>query len=108
MLAWIRTGIALMGFGFVVARFGIFLRELVSQSPETAHGSKKATVTGAVLVAAGVLVNVWASVRHTHMIQRLRRGEINVVGFRGPLSIGIATSIGGAIVLVILVSAFFQ
>src|SRR5260221_11451363 len=23
-LAWIRTGIALMGFGFVVARFGIF------------------------------------------------------------------------------------
>jgi putative membrane protein len=27
-LAWIRTGIALMGFGFVVARFGLFLREL--------------------------------------------------------------------------------
>jgi len=23
-LAWIRTGISLMGFGFVVARFGIF------------------------------------------------------------------------------------
>ena len=26
-LAWIRTGLALMGFGFVVARFGLFLRE---------------------------------------------------------------------------------
>ena len=25
-LAWIRTGLALMGFGFVVARFGLFLR----------------------------------------------------------------------------------
>ena len=24
-LAWIRTGLALMGFGFVVARFGLFL-----------------------------------------------------------------------------------
>src|SRR5438477_4147731 len=23
-LAWIRTGLALMGFGFVVARFGVF------------------------------------------------------------------------------------
>ena len=23
-LAWIRTGLALMGFGFVVARFGLF------------------------------------------------------------------------------------
>lgn len=28
LLAWIRTGLALMGFGFVVARFGMFLREL--------------------------------------------------------------------------------
>ena len=24
MLAWLRTGLALMGFGFVVARFGLF------------------------------------------------------------------------------------
>src|SRR5271170_3293990 len=28
MLAWIRTGLALMGFGFVVARFGLFLQEI--------------------------------------------------------------------------------
>ena len=27
-LAWIRTGLALMGFGFVVARFGLFLQAL--------------------------------------------------------------------------------
>jgi len=27
-LAWIRTGIALMAFGFVVARFGLFLQRL--------------------------------------------------------------------------------
>jgi putative membrane protein len=27
-LAWIRTGIAFMAFGFVVARFGLFLREI--------------------------------------------------------------------------------
>lgn len=26
MLAWIRTGIALMAFGFAIARFGVFLR----------------------------------------------------------------------------------
>ena len=28
LLAWIRTGLAMMGFGFVVARFGLFLHEL--------------------------------------------------------------------------------
>jgi putative membrane protein len=28
LLAWIRTGLALMGFGFVVARFGLFLQQV--------------------------------------------------------------------------------
>ncbi len=27
-LAWIRTGLGLMGFGFIVARFGVFLKQL--------------------------------------------------------------------------------
>jgi hypothetical protein len=30
LLAWIRTGLALMGFGFVFARFGLFLRDLAA------------------------------------------------------------------------------
>jgi putative membrane protein len=30
LLAWVRTGLALMGFGLVVARFGLFLREIES------------------------------------------------------------------------------
>lgn len=29
-LAWIRTGLGLMGVGFAVARFGLFLREMRS------------------------------------------------------------------------------
>jgi len=28
LLAWIRTGLALTGFGFVMARFGVFLQQL--------------------------------------------------------------------------------
>ena len=31
LLAWLRTGIALIGLGFVVARFGLFLQQLGSQ-----------------------------------------------------------------------------
>ena len=30
LLAWVRTGLAMMGFGFVVARFGMFLREIAA------------------------------------------------------------------------------
>ncbi len=32
LLAWIRTGLALMGFGFVVERFGLFLQMAAHQS----------------------------------------------------------------------------
>ena len=33
-LAWIRTGLAMMGFGFVVARFGLFLQALRIGQPD--------------------------------------------------------------------------
>jgi len=33
-LGWIRTGLALMGFGFVVARFGLFVQELQFAYPD--------------------------------------------------------------------------
>jgi putative membrane protein len=41
LLAWVRTGLAMMGFGFVVARFGLFLRELAAMqaaAPPRQHG----------------------------------------------------------------------
>jgi putative membrane protein len=37
LLAWMRTGLALMGFGFVVARFGLFLREIAAAGHVAAH-----------------------------------------------------------------------
>ena len=30
LLAWVRTSLAMMGFGFVVAKFGLFLREVAA------------------------------------------------------------------------------
>lgn len=35
LLAWVRTGLALMGFGFVVARFGLFLHEIAATRSAT-------------------------------------------------------------------------
>lgn len=36
-LAWIRTGLALMSFGFVVSRFELFLREIAGAQPDPSH-----------------------------------------------------------------------
>jgi len=38
-LAWVRTALTLMAFGFVVARFGLFLRELQIRPAEPARAS---------------------------------------------------------------------
>jgi len=80
-LAWIRTGLALMGFGFVVARFGLFLREFYAH-----EGGHKITVTGfslavgVVLVLAGVFVDVAATLHHIRLTNQLKRGEYRSEG----------------------------
>jgi putative membrane protein len=98
LLAWIRTGIALMGFGFVVARFGLFLRELVLVSGHVAAPRFDGGLVGPAVVAAGVFVNVWASVRYRSLVQRLRAG-VSDVPTTGPIVVGVASGVGGVILL---------
>lgn len=75
LLAWIRTGLALMGFGFVVARFGLFLRELETVRNVSGQLSTHSSLwVGTALVLMGVVVNVAAAIQHTRDVNRLLRG----------------------------------
>jgi uncharacterized protein (DUF302 family)/uncharacterized membrane protein YidH (DUF202 family) len=76
LLAWIRTGLALMGFGFVVARFGLFLEQLqaIRGAPSTEHLGLSLWF-GTALIAVGVLVSVLAGVHHMRLVRRLDDGE---------------------------------
>jgi putative membrane protein len=74
-LAWIRTGLGLMGVGFAVSRFGLFLRQMSAEpSHMSAHTMGFSVWSGVVLVALGVLVNVSAVVRHFQIVHELRAG----------------------------------
>lgn len=76
LLAWVRTSLAMMGFGFVVARFGLFLRELATARGATLRpGSGLSLWIGGALVILGVVVNVMAAIQHTRIIKGLERGE---------------------------------
>ncbi len=76
LLAWIRTGLALMGFGFVVARFGLFLQELqVAQRIPSLQSYGLSLWFGVALIAMGVGVNLLSAWRHTRLIQELNLGE---------------------------------
>ncbi len=76
LLAWVRTGMAMMGFGFVVARFGLFLRELASAGQRTPpHSTGVSLWVGTALVLLGVAVTTLAAVEHYRFLHRLQRGE---------------------------------
>jgi len=55
LLAWLRTGIAIMAFGFVVARFGLFLRMLRLQGGEVVASQGLSAFLGVGLVILGVM-----------------------------------------------------
>ena len=74
-LAWVRTGLALMGFGFVVDRFGLFLRQLEAlrgSSPIAPLGVSVWFGTGLLLL--GVAVNLMAAWRHRRLVRELAAG----------------------------------
>ncbi len=80
LLVWVRTSLALMGFGFVVARFGVFLREVARVGDVTLRPHPRLaamnTYTGTSLILLGVavlLISVWG---HRKYVDRLERGDL--------------------------------
>ncbi len=57
-LAWLRTGIAVMALGFVVAKFGIIIRELDTTAPTSSY--VRSSSIGIVLVLAGGFLEIMA------------------------------------------------
>lgn len=65
-LAWVRTAIAVMAFGFVIEKFDLFLRAVASQSvlaKLAPHGQKFANAAGLAFIAIGVAMIVLAGIR---------------------------------------------
>lgn len=55
-LAWVRTGITVIALGFVVAKFGIIVKEFAPNAPETSfHFS---SIIGIALVVSGTLMEL--------------------------------------------------
>ena len=110
LLAWIRTGLAMMGFGFVVARFGLFLRELASvRGVPTQQRLSVSLWVGTALVLLGVAVNLCAAAKHWKTVRRLDRGE----SIRFPaLSLGIVVagllSLLGLLVAIYLIFGLYE
>jgi putative membrane protein len=80
LLGWIRSGLTIMGFGFVVARFGLFLRLVAAQHPGVGiqHSSPApfSNLVGIALVLLGVGSMLVASVQYRSFVSALPGGDI--------------------------------
>jgi putative membrane protein len=75
LLAWQRTAIALMGFGFVVERFGLFLR-MVSNQPLTASQRGFSLWLGVGLLLIGALAAGVSALQFRSVVRSLGEQEI--------------------------------
>ena len=75
LLAWQRTAIALMGFGFVVERFGLFLR-MVSGQALTASQRGFSLWLGVALLLMGAAVSVLSALQFRSVLRGLGEKEI--------------------------------
>lgn len=95
-LAWIRTGLALMGFGFVVARFGLFLREMeAAQNIERHSGHGASLWLGIALVALGVFLNLAALARYRRYLRQLAQGILPEAKPRLETAVAVALALMG-------------
>jgi putative membrane protein len=74
LLAWVRTGLTMMAFGFVVAKFGLVIEFLSTSKQlggEVPHFDWIANVLGITFVLLGVGVIGGAWVNHREYVQSL-------------------------------------
>ena len=105
LLAWIRTGIAIMAFGFLVEKFTLFLNYLrlaLHQSTPVAGGGG-AQAIGLILIAVGVITIVSATIRFRQIemqIESPTTPEVHKSTFT--LGLGALIALAGTLLLVYL------
>ncbi|MCA3019519.1 MAG: DUF202 domain-containing protein [Rhodocyclaceae bacterium] len=75
LLAWQRSGLALMGFGFVVERFGLFMRMVTGQAPS--HVDRVFSLwLGVALLCLSAAVLAFAARQFRLVVKQLAASEI--------------------------------
>jgi putative membrane protein len=77
-LAWLRTAIALIGFGLAIARFSLFLRQLqasMTQQPLQDHPFWNSENLGVSLIIVGVGAIALAAWRYNQVFWQIERND---------------------------------
>ena len=94
LLAWLRTGIALQAFGFVLARFHVWMR--LFQGAPGGHGIP--SWLGVLFVVLGALTNALAGLQYVRIRRAIVAGRpVTSSGVLGPALALLLTALGAAL-----------
>ncbi len=100
-LAYLRTALAAIGFGFVIARFGLFVRELAATTgmsePNTAGISAP---LGVLMIAVGIALAIFGGYRYAVVARSIAQGT------QAQLSVRAATAVVVALCALGFITAF--
>jgi putative membrane protein len=77
-LAWVRTAIAVMAFGFLVERFDLFLQiagQTLARHALTPGGQLVGNVAGLILIALGAATIILATLRFRRLARQIDSAE---------------------------------
>jgi len=80
-LAWVRTGAAIVVFGFAIGRFSIALRQLTALQGHPLQRSGLSVWMGATSIVLGVVLVIAGLVRYRQTRTRLDEGTFEPAGF---------------------------
>lgn|SRR5690606_30665808 len=100
LLSWIRTGLALMAFGFVVERLAVWLGADPSEESHVAT-----VVIGAAIVALGALCQILGAIRYLTVRRALLEERPPPTAYKGPVVIALLTSVVGVALMLYLLVA---
>ena len=100
-LAYVRTAFAFIGFGFVVARFGVFVREVEIAQHAAPRTAPTSTTLGIAMVAVGVAIAAFGLYRFARVERAL------VTGGAAALSMNGAAAIVAVVTVIGLAAAYF-
>lgn len=106
LLAWNRTSISLMAFGFVVERFGLFL-EIANRQEATLFQRHISFFVGVSFILLGALSALYAAWQHKKILKSIRSEEVPL-GYRvaAGMAVNIALGILGLVLGLYLVRSF--
>jgi putative membrane protein len=109
LLAWVRTGVAVIGLGFIVSRFGLFMR-LVAAPQRNAESNVFAGAVGCGLVVCGAIFTALAARQFALFLRTLEPGERPRLAYGPWLSLVLASAIAalGLLLAIYLLAPPFE